>query len=200
MPEPEPQTDAHIVARCRRGDGSAWQLLVQRYQRLVYAVACRAGLDEHAAADVFQTVFSRLLEALPRISQPDRLRAWIVTTAKRETLLQLRRGKRTVSMTAAAAPDAVDAGGAAVDDIADESPLAEQMLDELQQLHLLRLAMERLDTRCHGLLTLLFADESERLPYDQIAIRLDMPAGSIGPTRARCLGKLRGLFDREATA
>ena len=196
MPEAEPQTDAHLVARCRQGDGSAWRLLVQRYQRLVYAVARRAGLDEHAAADVFQTVFSRLLEALPNISQGDRLRAWIVTTAKRETWRQLRHGRRTVSMTA---DSDSDAGDTVVDDIADESPLPEQLLEDLQQLHVLRLAMERLDPRCRSLLTLLFSDPSERLPYEQIAIRINMPAGSIGPTRARCLGKLRGLFEREAS-
>jgi RNA polymerase sigma factor (sigma-70 family) len=156
-------------------------------------VTRRAGLDEHAAADVFQTVFSRLLQALPGLQQPDRLRAWIVTTAKRDALLQLRRSQRTVSLTPAtdADPDAV-----AQDDLADESALPEQTLDDLQQLHLLRVAMAQLDGRCHGLLTLLFADDEDRLPYDQIAIRLEMPAGSIGPTRARCLGKLRSLLAR----
>jgi RNA polymerase sigma factor (sigma-70 family) len=203
MPLPEPEatpaappgepSDAELVALCQAGQPRGWRLLVQRYQRLVYAVARRAGLDEHAAADVFQTVFSRLMQSLPGLQQPDRLRAWIVTTAKRETLLQLRRGQRTVSLTPAA--DA-DPDAAAQDDVADEAPLPEQALDDLQQLHLLRLAMEQLDARCHGLLTLLFADEEDRLPYEHIAIRLDMPAGSIGPTRARCLAKLRTQLAR----
>jgi RNA polymerase sigma factor (sigma-70 family) len=192
-PDPEAPTDAELVAWCKAGQARGWRLLVQRYQRLVYAVARRAGLDEHAAADVFQTVFSRLLQALPGLQQPDRLRAWIVTTAKRDALLQLRRSQRTVSLTPAtdADPDAV-----AQDDVADPSALPEQALDDLQQMHLLRLAMAQLDRRCHGLLTLLFADDEERLPYDQIAMRLEMPTGSIGPTRARCLGKLRSLLKR----
>lgn len=192
-PDPQAPDDAELVALCKAGEARGWRLLVQRYQRLVYAVARRAGLDEHAAADVFQTVFSRLLQALPGLQQPDRLRAWIVTTAKREVLLQLRRGQRTVSLSPAA--DA-EPGDDAQDDIADEAPLPEQLLDELQQIHLLRLSMAQLDARCHGLLTLLFADEEERLPYEQIAIQLDMPAGSIGPTRSRCLGKLRSLLAR----
>jgi RNA polymerase sigma factor (sigma-70 family) len=203
MPTPEPEalpdlapgapSDAELLALCKAGQPQGWRLLVQRYQRLVYAVARRAGLDEHAAADVFQTVFSRLLQALPSLQQPDRLRAWIVTTAKRDALLQLRRGQRTVSLTPATEGDPDTAGQ---DDLPDEAPLPEQAIDDLQQMHLLRVAMEQLDARCHGLLTLLFADEEDRLPYETIAIRLDMPTGSIGPTRARCLGKLRTLLAR----
>ena len=86
MPEPAPEDDAALVARCRSGDGAAWAALVRRYQRIVYAIAMRTGADEHAAADVFQTVFARLHEHLPRLSPPERLQAWIVTTAKREAL------------------------------------------------------------------------------------------------------------------
>jgi len=191
MPETE-SPDVALVARCREGDAGAWSALVRRYQRLVYAVARRSGLDEHAAADVFQTVFLRLVQALPGIARPDRLQAWIVTTAKRESLLQLRLSRRAVSMTDASGADESDSAEL---EIADESPLTETLLEELQQLHLLQLAMDRLDPRCHGLLTLLFAEEPERLPYETISLRLDMPAGSIGPTRARCLGKLRALLE-----
>ena len=86
--------DAALVARCIAGDGTAWTALVHRYQRLVYAIVRRIGMDEHAAADVFQTVFTRLIEHLPRIAEPSRLQAWIITTAKREALLQRSRGQR----------------------------------------------------------------------------------------------------------
>lgn len=185
--------DAQLAARCKQGEPAAWRVLVQRYQRLVYAVARRGGLDEHGAADVFQTVFTRLLEALPRIAQPDRLQAWIVTTAKREVFLLLKRARRTVSMTAT--PDAQ--GEFEEWDVADETPLPEDLLGELQQLHALRLGLDRLDKRCRDLLELLFADDEERLSYDEISARLDMPAGSIGPTRSRCLGKLRVLTERQ---
>lgn len=189
--------DATLVARCLRGDAGGWHALVQRYQRLIYAVVRRAGLDEHTAADVFQTVFSRLIEYLPRISQPERLRAWIVTTARRETLRTLEHGRRRVSMTRRD-----DDGGpdreSIEDTLADPAPLAEEALAELQQLDRLRHAMDRLDARCRELLALVFRDDDERLPYDEVARRLAIPQGSIGPTRARCLDKLRRLLEGDS--
>ena len=183
--------DASLVARCRQGEAAAWTLLVQRYQRLVYAVVMRAGLDEHTAADVFQTVFSRLLQHLPRLTQPERLQAWIVTTAKREALLTLRQARRHVSMTR---DTDADDGDAVEDQLADDSPLAEAALDDLQQLDLLRRSVDGLDGRCRDLLQMLFSDDDERLPYDEVARRMTMPVGSLGPTRSRCLDKLRRLF------
>ena len=186
--------DAALVARCRRGDGSAWAALVLRYQRLVYTIVGRAGLDTHTAADVFQTVFSRLVQHLPQLAQPERLQAWIVTTAKREALRVREIGRRTVSTTRS--DD--DADGGAEFDLPDDAPLAEDALSELQQLHLLRLGLQRLDDRCRDLLTLLFRDDDERLPYEQVAQRLGMPQGSIGPTRSRCLDKLRRLVETPA--
>ena len=122
-------SDATLVARCKNGDATAWEILVARYQRLVYAIVRRIGLDEHAAADVFQTVFMRLMEHLPRLTQLDRLQAWIVTTAKREALLQRKRGLRNVSMTRA------DDSSEAEWDIADDAALPEDALSELQAQH-----------------------------------------------------------------
>lgn len=181
--------DAALVARCRQGDGGAWALLVARYQRLVHAVVRRTGLDDHAAADVFQTTFARLLEHLPRLSQPERLQAWIVTTAKREALRARERARRHLSLTR----EDDDEGASIEDSLADEAPIAEEALAELQQLHRLRLGMDRLDSRCRQLLELVFRDEDEHLPYDEVARRLGVPTGSIGPTRSRCLDKLRRL-------
>jgi RNA polymerase sigma factor (sigma-70 family) len=183
------EDDAALVARCIAGDGRAWTALVQRYQRLVYAIVRRMGLDEHLAADVFQTVFSRLVEHLPRIADPSRLQAWIVTTAKREALLQRRIGQRSVSMTRA--DDSLDDG--AEWDLADEAPIAEEALADLQQINHLRNALERLDERCRSLLTMLFRDEDDLLSYEEVARRLATSVGSIGPTRSRCLDKLRRL-------
>ena len=181
--------DYRLVARCRSGDAAAWGVLVQRYQRLVYAVVRRTGLDEHAAADVFQTVFARLHQHLPSLAQPDRLQAWIVTTAKREALRTRQLGQRTVSISR----DDSDHSPGLEDTLADNSPLAEDALSDLQQLHLLRLGLDRLDQRCRDLLLLVFRDDDERLPYDEVARRLGVPTGSVGPTRSRCLDKLRRL-------
>jgi RNA polymerase sigma factor (sigma-70 family) len=191
MSEPHAIDDATLLARCRAGEAGAWAALVRRYQPLVYAIAVRAGLDPHGAADVFQIVFAQLLKSLPTLTQPHRLQAWIVTTAKRQALLARRIEQRTVSMSPA--DDAHDPGPA--DALPDAAPLAEDVLSDLQQSDLLRRAFERLGGRCRDLLLLLYGDEEDRLPYDQVALRLDMPVGSIGPTRARCIHKLRQLFD-----
>ena len=183
--------DAALVARCRRGEEAAWKSLVHRYQRLVYAIVRRVGHDEHIAADVFQVVFARLVAHLPRIADPRRLQAWIVTTTKREALLALRRARRTVSMTP------VDASGdeAAEWDIVDDALLPEDALAHLQQLDLIRHALGRLGEPCRELLQLLFRDDDDKLPYEEIARMVGMQVGSIGPTRSRCLGKLRRLVE-----
>lgn len=194
MRTPSKEDDGELVARCRRGDAQAWVVLVQRYQRLVYAVVTRAGFDEHGAADVFQTVFSRLVEHLPTLEQPERLQAWIVTTAKREALRERERRQRHVSTTR----DDDDTSPGLEDTLVDDAPLAEAALSDLQQLHLLREGLERLDARCRDLLLLVFRDDDDHIPYDEVARRMDMPAGSLGPTRARCLGKLRRLVETGA--
>lgn len=185
------EDDASLVARCLNGEERAWVALTDRYQRLVYAIVMKMGLDEHGAADVFQTVFVRLVQHLPRIAEPQRLQAWIVTTAKREGLLVRQRGRRTesISRTDAAGDEAADL------EIEDDTPIAEALLDDLQQQHRVRQGLAALDERCRALLTLLFADEDERPGYEVVSERLGLPVGSIGPTRSRCLGKLRKLVE-----
>jgi RNA polymerase sigma factor (sigma-70 family) len=193
MPDSISEDDAALINRCRMGDAQAWAALVHRYQRLVYAIARRIGADEHAAADIFQTVFARLLEHLPGLTQPERLQAWIVTTTKREALRTRHVAQRTVSLTRG---DDDDGDEVAVEDsVPDPAPLTEAALDHLQQLDLLRDGLERLDKRCRDLLTLLFSDADARAAYDEVARRLAVPVGSIGPTRSRCLAKLRRLVE-----
>ena len=182
--------DALLVARCRQGDAAAWRSLVKRHHRLVYAIVMRLGLDEHGAADVFQTVFARLVQHLPRIADPARLQGWIAVTAKREALLQLRRGRRTVSMSGNG-DDGDDGPGW---DLVDESPRPGDALDELQQLARLRRALDQLDERSRTLLLLLFRSDGEKVAYEDVARQLGLPIGSIGPTRARSLEKLRKLM------
>ena len=193
--QPSVPDDTSLVARCLEGDTTAWEALVRRYQRLVYAIARDAGLDEQTAADVFQTVFLRLLQQLPRINQPARLQAWIVTTSKREAWLHSRRSRRMVSMTVT--EDAEGSDGTAPDaellDVADEALQPEETIAHWQLLAQVQRAFERLDERCRRLLQALFSDEDDA--YDEVGRRLNMPVGSIGPTRSRCLAKLRRSID-----
>ncbi|MBL8288040.1 MAG: sigma-70 family RNA polymerase sigma factor [Rubrivivax sp.] len=185
--------DAALVARCRGGDRSAWEALVRRYQRLVYAIARRSGLDEATAGDVFQTVFLRLIQHLPRLAEPARLQAWIVTTAKREAWLQHRRAERLLSLSAAAGADAAPDPEAEEQAIADPAAGPDEALAHWQQLAAVQRGLERLDERCRRLLQALFGAESAG--YEEVAARLGVPLGSIGPTRARCLEKLRRSID-----
>lgn len=182
--------DATLVSRCLDGDAAAWEALVGRYQRLVHAIALRAGLDEQSAADVFQTTFARLVQHLPRIGQPAKLQAWIVTTAKREALLMKRHAERAVSMSL---PDGDDSAGPHEWEVADHLLLPDEALAEAQQLAQLRLALDLLDERCRRLLLEVFGDD-DKVVYDSVALRLGIPRGSIGPTRSRCLAKLRRLL------
>jgi RNA polymerase sigma factor (sigma-70 family) len=182
----ESDDDARLVDRCRRGEAAAWVKLIERYRRLVFTVPRRAGLGDDLAADVFQTVFAALHRHLDRIDDPSRLQAWLVTTAKRESLRQLRAQRNLVSL---ADDDETDI----LETLADEGPLPDEVLAELQENQQLRMAFDRLDERCRRLLAELYLAE-EPASYARIAGWLGCPEGSIGPTRARCLDKLRRLL------
>jgi RNA polymerase sigma factor (sigma-70 family) len=182
-------TDADLVQRCRRGEQAAWSTLVRRYQRLIYTVPRRAGLSEDQAADVFQLAFQRLYEHLDRIEDGSRVRAWLVTTAKRECLRLLEEARRFAQPATAAGDETEDP----LARLPDPGPLQDEQLAALQEANRLRLAVDQLDPRSRQLVELLFLQD-DPLPYGEIAQRLGIPEGSIGPTRARCLGKLRKLL------
>jgi len=176
-------SDEDLLRGCRRGEEAAWEALVRRYQRLVYAVSRRAGLDEDTAADVFQDVFATLLQNLESIEQPSRLHAWLVTTARRKTWLAVKRSRSTQPL----AGDDGEQDEAA--SIPDEHILPDEALEQLEEQHLVRASLAELDERCRKLLTMLFY-AAETPAYSEIAAALGTPEGSIGPTRARCLKKL----------
>lgn len=184
--------DDALVEQCRAGHQGAWSTLVRRFQRLVYTVPRRARLPEELAADVFQTTFQRLFEHLDRLDDASRVRAWLVTTAKRETLRVLAERHRLVA--ADGGDDAADDSVATLERVPDPAPLQDEQLAALQDLHRVRAAVERLDPRARQFVELLFLQD-EPLPYAELSRRLGIPEGSIGPTRARCLAKLRKLFD-----
>lgn len=122
------QNDAQLVAACRAGDAEAWQALVHRYQRLVYSIPRKAGLDDEACADVFQQVFTRLVEHLPRLEQPDRLGPWLVITAKREAW---RVSRKTLVTAPASESDEED--GDPLERLPANDPLPDEILAELQE-------------------------------------------------------------------
>jgi RNA polymerase sigma factor (sigma-70 family) len=178
-------SDESLVQECRRGNQEAWESLVKRYERLIYTIPRRAGLDESSSADVFQTVFARLVEGLDRIDQPERIQAWLVTTARRETWRVILAGKPTRSTSQSEDSETIDKP--------DEAPLTDEALIRLEQQHAVRAAVDSLDEKCRRLVDLLFY-RPEPASYSEIAEALGVTPGSIGPTRARCLQKLFKLL------
>lgn len=174
-----------LVERARGGDGNAWNAIVDRFAGLVWAVARRHGLGHSDAADVSQTTWLRLVENLDRIRDPERVGGWLATTARHEALRVLRISDRQVATDD---EDFVDLADGVDDTPVDADLLTEERNRELWDL----IAM--LPPRCQLLLTAL-TSESE-LSYVEIGQALDMPTGSIGPTRARCLEHLRRLAAR----
>jgi RNA polymerase sigma factor (sigma-70 family) len=170
-----------LLRRAADGEQAAWNGLVDRYTNLLWAVARGHRLSTEAAADVVQTCWLRLLENLGRINQPERLGAWLATTARHECLRQLRRSGREEPAEHATLerpdPSAADV---------EAGLLLEERDAELWQ------ALDRLGERCRELLRVLMADPPPS--YEAVSAALEMPIGSIGPTRARCLGKLRSLL------
>lgn len=183
----EPSDEALVLA-CRQGDTTAWETLVARYQRIIYSIPRRAGLNEDLAADVFQHVFATLVEKLHTIEQPDRIGAWLVTTARRESW-RISKGERAV-----ARPTTDDEGTDQIASLPDAEPLPEEQLLRNEARQHVREALEKLDERCRTLMILLFYKQTPS--YSEVAALLGTSEGSIGPTRARCLEKVRKLLYR----
>jgi RNA polymerase sigma factor (sigma-70 family) len=182
--------DEGLVLACRRGDAGAWDLLVNRYQRLIYSIPRRAGLDESQAADVFQRTFAKLFENLNRIKQPDRIHAWLVTTARRESLSIIHQQSREPALL-----DADNRNGESYyETMLDDAPLPNETLERLQEQHMIRAAIEAMGDPCCPLLKMLFY-RTDQLSYAEVAMALNMSEGSLGPTRSRCLQKLRRLLE-----
>jgi RNA polymerase sigma factor (sigma-70 family) len=166
-----------LVAAARDGDTEAWNSLVDRYAGLVMSICRRYRLGDSDAADVSQTVWLRLVESLGSLRDPEALPGWLATTARRECLGVLRGSRRAQWAPLNEDIEVVD--DPAVDDVLLEAELHDA----------LRRALSELPERCRTLLQLLTQDPPPS--YDSISATLGMPMGGIGPTRARCLDKLR---------
>ncbi len=182
------KSDAELVAACRRGDQTAWNELVDRYQRLIITIPRRAGLSEEQAADVLQEVFLTLFEKLDEIQQPDKIRSWIVTTAKFKTWGAGRGEKNLYSPASEADLEAEMANLPAA------SPLADERLIELEQQHLIRAALGQLEERCQTILSMIYLRDAGAASYAEVARKIGVGETSISPLRARCLKKLAKIL------
>jgi RNA polymerase sigma factor (sigma-70 family) len=167
--------DSELIAACQLRDPRAWATLVDRASPLVFAIARRCGLTDTDAEDVAQAVFTALLGSLESLRDPRAFWGWLATTTRREAVRVSQRRRR-------------EATGADA-----ESAAAAPGTGDLEELAAVRRALGDLGGRCRDLLEALFF-RSDGADYDAIARALDLPVGSIGPTRRRCLAKLMELL------
>jgi RNA polymerase sigma factor (sigma-70 family) len=181
--------DAKLLRGCRNGDESAWNELVERYQRLIITIPRRSGLSEQQAADVFQEVFLTLVEKIDEIRQPEKLRSWLVTTAKFKTWGIIRGEKGFHS------PETEEEMELEMASLADNSPLAVDVLIEIEQQQQIRLALSEMEERCQKILSMIYLRDSAA-SYSEVADAVGVGETSISPMRKRCLDKLAKILTK----
>jgi len=169
------QTDAQLVRRCRNGEAGAWEALVERFSRYVYAIVGQAfRLRDHDAEDVFQDVFARAYERLDRLRDDESFRPWLAQLTRNACIDRLRSGSREEAAGDELAPAGVD-----------------EALGQLDEALAVREALGRLSPDCREILDRFFArDES----YRTIGAALDLPSGTIASRISRCLERLRDEY------
>ena len=178
-PMRDDQSVADLVEGARNHEQQAWDALIERYAPLVWSICRRNRLDQAEASDISQDVWLRLVEQLDRIRDPAALPGWLATTTQRECYRFVRAARRAHAVERVVSAE----------EIPDQTVIVEQELlaDELHTA--LHEAFSELPPRDRELLALLIQDPP--LSYAEISARLDIPVGTIGPTRRRCLDKLR---------
>jgi len=170
-------TDAQIVSRCRAGDEAAWNELVERFSRYVYAIAVQAfRLGPHDAEDVFQDVFARVYEHLGRLRSDEAIRPWIAQLTRRLCIDRLRSGRRGGPVD----PDDIELGE------------ADETLGRLDEAMTVRAGLEAVGDACREILDRFFCRDQS---YRAIGEALDLPSGTIASRISRCLSKLRAELE-----
>lgn len=184
---PNTKTDWDLIVACRNGDKQAWENLLDRYERLVYSIPLNYGLSYDDAADIAQTTFIIFMESMDGLREDSHLSAWLCTVAKRHTWRLMERQRRErinpkddLRETAVYIPD----------------NRSQRQMERWEATEWLEQGLALLDDRCRELLlALYFSPESPA--YADIAEALDMAVGSIGPTRARCLERLKERLEEQ---
>jgi RNA polymerase sigma factor (sigma-70 family) len=167
-------SDSVLVKNCLQGDQDAWAQLIARYQRLIYSVARTLLLDPNDIADVFQGTCLDLYQGLGELRDVQALPAWLMTVTRRRVAALLRSKANPLH------PEM-------------ESLHVRNTLDAIEHEHAVERALEQVPSRCRDLIEMLYFNAQEP-SYAEISQKLGIPVASIGPTRARCLEKLRKLL------
>ena len=176
--------DPELVALCLGGDALAWETLIVRYRRLIYSIPVKFNFTSADASDVFQAVCVKLIEHLHELKDETKVSAWLITTTTRQCI-----HVRSQRMRESSSEDDFQ-------EPADTSINVEDIQIQSQEQQTVRSAVEKLPDRCQRLLELLYFDVTSP-SYEEIGKRMKMPVASIGPTRARCLEKLRTVLRRQ---
>jgi RNA polymerase sigma factor (sigma-70 family) len=182
-----PEEAATLVRQAATGDQNAWQALVAGYNSLLMASIRGFRLCDSDVTDVAQTAWLRLVQHIDRIDEPERVGAWLTTTARREALRILKHRNRVVS-TEASCLDLVD----------EVQPDVSTRITKQECSTTVTLLLSELKPRDRKLLELLMSDPAPS--YEEISVTMSMPIGSIGPTRSRCLQRLSAIADRRGIA
>lgn len=178
-----------LLRACRNGDAAAWQQIVTQYERLVYSIPLRMGLSRDDAADIFQLTFAALMNSLEAIRDEAKLGGWLATVARRHSWRLIREGKTQTH----------------IDDESEETLSQSasilgygdsERIQEWEVSQWVGQSLDKLQDRCRELLRQLYFSTNEPA-YTDIARQLGIPIGSIGPTQARCLERLRELMEGE---
>ncbi|HUF39506.1 MAG TPA: sigma-70 family RNA polymerase sigma factor [Anaerolineales bacterium] len=182
-----PETDHDLIQACRKGEARAWERMLEKYERLVYSVGLKTGLTVEDAADITQVTFTILMQSLEDLRADTRLAPWLATVARRHAWrIMAKRRREPVGHVA---------------DVAESPQIAEKSTNPFEtweRIEWLRMGLEKLDERCRKLLQSLYF-EAEQPSYAEVAEQFDMPVGSVGPTRARCLEKLKTFMTEAVT-
>jgi RNA polymerase sigma factor (sigma-70 family) len=172
-----------LVQACRNGDTGSWEALVTKYERLVFSIPLNYGLSRDDAADITQLTFTILLQSLDKINDHEHLGAWLATVARRHTWRVRQRNHRESVGEYEDLPEPV---------ISPDTSSADTM-ERWETVEWLHGGLAQLNERCRELLIALYFDE-QQTAYTEVAHRLGIPVGSIGPTRARCLERLKHIL------
>jgi RNA polymerase sigma factor (sigma-70 family) len=184
--------DQELLVGCLGGQSGAWNALIERYTPLIYSVALKDGLSEPDAADIFQAVCVTLFEKLGTIRDAACLPAWLITTTTRERWAVRRRAAARRLRPASAIPAVL---GDSLAEEADPDPLPEESLLAGERQAQVRGALNQLPPTCRMMLSWLFDDSLRPISYQELGELLGMSSNSVGPTRARCLERLRSALE-----
>jgi len=184
-PPPHPdysqRDDAALVTACLKGEELAWVALLERYNRLIYTIPLRFGFSKAMADEIHQETCLIMLEKMDTLRNRQQLSSWLMTVTRRACIKRWRnKNAEEVELTETAH--------------VDESHL-EEKISHLEETFLLQEAFAKLSDRCQHMVQALFLTEPP-LTYEEIAKQLDISLGSVGPTRARCLDKLKREVER----